>query len=170
MSLVFIIALDTNFCFFCYFLFAAFNPISVIAGNVFLKFFLSAAEAIHFSNSVPPITFIIKLVLLGILLSLVACGFCFLLSDHWLHTDIPSQVICSVSLQGAVHTGPHSAKLSSMCPVLLKLVGPSCVLELKHMLKYFIVFNYIVFNYANLARLSFRVPLDFLREFAIYLP
>lgn len=74
-SLVFFIELDTNFCFFCSFLFGAFNPISAIARNVCLSFFSCAVEAIHFSNSVPPVTFIVRLVLLGILVSLVACGF-----------------------------------------------------------------------------------------------
>lgn len=154
-SLIFFIELDTNFCFFCSFLFGAFNPVSAITGSVFLRFFSSALEAIYFSNSVPPVTFILRLALLGVLVSLVACGFCFLLSDHWLHTDIPSLKLPGVSLQGAVHTGPHSAKLLSMCPVLLKLVGPPCVL--KHMLKYFIERE----QSQHLARLSFRDPLDF---------
>lgn len=98
---------------------------------------------------------LLRLALLGVLVSLVACGFCFLLSDHWLHTDIPFLKLPGVSLKGAVHTGPHSAKLLSMCPVLLKLVGPPCVL--KHMLKYFIERE----QSQHLARLSFRDPLDF---------
>lgn len=81
-SLVFFTELDTNFCFFCSFHFGAFNPVSAIAGNIFLRFFSCAVEAIHFSNSFPPVTFIVRLVLLGILVSPVACGFCFLLSDN----------------------------------------------------------------------------------------
>lgn len=137
-SCIFFIGLGTFFCFFYSFLFGAFNPVSVITGSVFLSFFPSAVEAIHPANSIPPVTFIVKSVLLGLLVILVACGFCFLLSDCWLHVDIPSLSYLECQPARCGTRWPPSSKLLNMCPVLLKLVGPPCVLKFKHMLKYFI--------------------------------
>lgn len=122
-SFIFFLGLGTFFCFLYSFLFGAFNPVSVIAGSIFLSFLSSAAEAIHLSNSTLPVIFIVKLVLPGLLVSLVVSVSYFLTTDS-------TQTFPVCYLESQVHAGPHPAELLSTCPILLKLVGPPCVLIL----------------------------------------